>query len=227
MICFWQEDRVKRGVAQAALFALVCLLLPACRLKAQSGPSQERLATTLTSHDFAIADFDGDRKPDLATVEMERGVSSGDARYSIRLKLTSGNSQVLGVTAPVGGLQIVAKDVNGDNALDLLVSTAWEHQQVAVFLNDGHGNFTLAPPGGFSALIWDYDAHWGSGAIPSGDSVALLRCQSSPDAGQAMSRCKSGSRQIGLARQLALRDSSRTFLFRLLGRAPPADVLQA
>jgi hypothetical protein len=227
MICLWQEDRVKRGVAQATLLALVCLLMPAYRLRAQSSPSQEKLALPLANPDFAIADFDGDRKPDLAMVEVERAISAGNTRYSIRLKLTSGNSQVLGVTAPAGGLQIIARDVNGDNALDLLVSTAWEHQQVAVFLNDGHGNFTQAAPGRFSAFLWDYDEHWVSGSVPRGDGAVLLRCQTSPDAGHQQARGKSTVRQVGLAQRFILRNSTRLLLLRLLGRAPPAGVHQA
>jgi hypothetical protein len=227
MFCFWELKGVRRGAGQVALLALVCLLLPACRLRAQNSPSNESRTLDLANPGFAIADFDGDRQPDLATVEMERGAPSGHARYSIRLRLTSGDSQVLGVTAPAGGLRIVARDVNGDNALDLLVSTAWQHQQIAIFLNDGHGNFTLADPGGFSALSWGSDTEWSSAAVPSGDSVALVRCQISADAGQGTSRGKSASCQVGLIRIFVLRDFSRELLLRMLGRAPPARVLQA
>jgi hypothetical protein len=224
---FRQLRGVNRGIGQAALLALVCLLIPVCRLSAQSSPSQEKRAVSIANPDFAIADFDGDRKPDLATVEMERGASPAQARYSIRLKLTSGDSQVLGVTAPAGGLQIIARDVNGDHALDLLVSTAWQHQQVAIFLNDGHGNFTLAAPGGFSTLSWESDAEWSSSAVPCGDSVVLLRCQTSADAGQGTSRCKAASCQVSLTSRPVLRDSSRVLLLKLLGRAPPEGVIQA
>jgi hypothetical protein len=227
MLCFRQLRGIKRGIGQAALLGLACLLMPASRLKAQDDPSQERRTLSIANPDFAIADFDGDRKPDLATVEMERSASSARARYSIRLKLTSGDSQVFGLTAPAGGLQIVARDVNGDNALDLLISTTWQHQQVAVILNDGHGNFTLTAPGGFFTSNWGSDAELSSGTVPNGDSVALLRCQTSPDAGQGTSHCKSASCQVGFTSRLILRNSSRLFLLRLLGRAPPAGVLRA
>jgi hypothetical protein len=227
MLCFRQLSGIQRRIGQAALLGLVCLLIPACRLGAQDVPAQERRGLSVANPDFAIADFDGDRKPDLATVEMERGISPARAHYSIRLKLTSGDSQVLGVIAPAGGLQIVARDVNGDHMLDLLVSTAWQHEQIAVFLNDGHGNFTLAPTGEFSALSYGAHAECSSSNIPTGDSVALLRCQTSGDAGQGTSRCKSASCQVGLTSRLILRDSARVHLFSLLGRAPPRGVLRA
>jgi len=98
---------------------------------------------------FVIADFDGDREPDLATVRAVRG-DARSARYSIQFQLTSGNWQTVGVTAPLGGLQIVARDVNGDSALDVVIRTAWRHQAVAVLLNDGQGNFKSASPASFS-----------------------------------------------------------------------------
>ena len=130
---------------------------------------------------FAIADFDGDSKPDLATVEIENSGSSSITKYSIRSRLTLGASQNFGVSAPAGGLQIVARDVNGDDALDLLVSTAWLHQEIAVLLNDGHGNFTLAEPAAFPNGIWKSETVCDWGATPLCDSAALMRSEYSAE----------------------------------------------
>lgn len=87
-------------------------------------------------------------------MEIQKGTSSSTTRYSIRLKLTAGAAQVFRVIAPAGGLRIVARDVNGDDALDVLISTAWQHKQVAVLSNDGHGKFTLANPDAFPAAFF-------------------------------------------------------------------------
>lgn len=100
---------------------------------------------------FAIADFDGDRKPDLATVQVERDAVIG-TRYSIRLQLSAGEESAIGITAPQGGLQLVARDVNGDDAIDLIVVTALDSHFVAVLLNDGHGKFTQAKAGAFPSV---------------------------------------------------------------------------
>jgi hypothetical protein len=68
------------------------------------------------------------------------------------------------VSAPAGGLQIASRDVNGDNFLDLIISTQLANEPVAVLLNDGRGNFTLAEAKEFAAAIWDARRQWQTGA---------------------------------------------------------------
>ena len=66
--------------------------------------------------------------------------------YSIRLRLSRGFESAIGITAPSGGLQLSSRDVNGDNILDVVVRTALDSNLVAVLINDGNGNFSLAKP---------------------------------------------------------------------------------
>lgn len=212
----------------AAIVGLVCVLAPLSRSQPPKALPQERSRqTSMASANFAVADFDGDRKPDLATVEMERGLSRSDARYSIRFKLATGDTHVVGVTAPTGGLQIVARDVNGDRALDLLVSTAWQHEQVAVLLNDGHGNFTLARPESFSASFGEFENQWESEPLPRGESAVVVRHQSSAPGEPEQCRSVRAQRQTGQATPAPTGKRFPIFLFSLLGRAPPAGILQA
>ena len=176
---------------------------------------------------FAIADFDGDSKPDLATVEIENSGSSSITKYSIRFRLTLGASQNFGVSAPAGGLQIVARDVNGDDALDLLVSTAWLHQEIAVLLNDGHGNFTLAEPAAFPNGIWKSETVCDWGATPLCDSAALMRSEYSAEELGARNQFHCLQSQPGRDSLPGPFGKSRLLLFSLLGRAPPAFASQA
>lgn len=225
------QKQERCGAAGATLRALLILCVvfgAACRIDARGAsttPPQNFLQGLHSG--FAIADFDGDRKPDLATVEIENGSSSKTARYSIRFQLTLGTEQVFGVTAPPGGLQIVARDVNGDHALDVLVSTAWAHEEVAVLVNDGHGNFTLADPAAYPEAKLENAQNWNSGAIPPCDSAALLRTEYPTGDFDATSRFAGGRREAG---RVFLQDSPGSTRFSLLpafGRAPPATVFQS
>jgi hypothetical protein len=110
-------------------------------------PQHPRIAT---AH-FAIADFDGDQRPDLATVRAER-TSQPFSSYSIHLKFSGSPDAALNLIAPGGGLEIVARDVNGDAFTDLVVITATDSRLVAVLVNDGHGKFTVAKPAAFPGI---------------------------------------------------------------------------
>ena len=99
---------------------------------------------------FAIADLDGDRQPDLAIVEPESQREAGN-KYWIRLHFGGGMESAIAVNAPAGGLRLSARDVNGDDSIDLVVSTELDAKIIEVLINDGHGNFSVAEPGSYAA----------------------------------------------------------------------------
>lgn len=218
-------------MAVASLVFLFCLTGAqiASAIPARSGtkvpsPSSATCTSngTCTSNSyFAIADFDGDREPDLATVEVQRPGAAPDALYSIRFELTAGAKQSFGVMAPTGGLQILARDVNGDSFLDLLVRTAWQHQAVAVLLNDGHGNFRLADLNEFAASFREYGTGWNVES-PLFHETAIFAGPESPS-GELEGDCGLDRplRCIGTALSAVPFRSRRLLLFNLLGRAPP------
>lgn len=95
---------------------------------------------------FVFADLDGDRIPDLASVETQRQRSI-DSDYAIRVKLSAGAESAIGLIGPIGGLRVAVRDVNGDNNPDLIVTADLDAGFIKVLLNDGHGNFSvIAPP---------------------------------------------------------------------------------
>jgi hypothetical protein len=205
------------------ILLVFCLALGVtCRMSAANSSTQESLGSSPAFDSyFVIADLDGDLKPDLATVELQKSSSSRTARYSIRLQLTARAAQVFGVTAPAGGLQIAARDVNGDNALDVLVSTAWLHKQVAVLLNDGHGNFTLAEPDAFPALAGQSETLWKNGTVAFCESAVLIRFEHSAGDFEGRNQFPDSQSRPGKARLRASAGPSRLLNFSILGRAPP------
>lgn len=100
---------------------------------------------------FAIADLDGDQTPDVALVELG-GKRSTRTSYSIRLQLSAGPESAVGVNGPIGGLQVAARDVNGDQSIDLIITSNLDASFVEVLLNDGHGSFSPAAPGTYRGL---------------------------------------------------------------------------
>lgn len=144
---------------RARLLAWVCALLAfalagtagARAASVDTSPANappEMLPAAGSAAPFAIADFDGDQRPDLARVQAGPS-SSYETQYWIQLQLTRTGRQLIGIVAPFGGLRVVASDVNGDHAIDLVLSTAWLGRPVAVLLNDGHGRFTAEKPSAF------------------------------------------------------------------------------
>lgn len=110
---------------------------------------------------FSIADFDGDSKPDLASVHY--GTSDSTRTYYwIQLQLSAAGLQSFQIVAPIGGLQIIPRDVNGDHALDLVLTTVWLRQPVAILLNDGNGNFSRVDPDAFPEAFTESKPSWDS-----------------------------------------------------------------
>ena len=122
------------------------------------------------SQSFSVADFDGDSEPDLASVQYGTSDSTRTA-YRICLQLSAAGSQFFQITAPIGGLQIVSRDVNGDNALDLVLTTTWLRQPVAILLNDGHGSFTRVDPDAFPETFTESGTTWSSTTDNATDAV--------------------------------------------------------
>jgi hypothetical protein len=212
--------------AVSLAFALLCFTGSAGSAHAASvGPQSGPSSTQVTSQ-FAIADLDGDTRPDLATVQA--GVNrSCETRYWIAFELSSGPRQTLGITAPTGGLQITSRDVNGDSFLDVVVTTAWTNRPVAVLLNDGQGNFRASNPSAFPGAFTTSEKSWASTSDEVNDATAVLLSR------YPTGNCSEGSRFSSLrnvTRQLVLR-ASRHLPYRpvvsFLGRAPPSFVLHS
>jgi hypothetical protein len=205
--------------------ALLCLVVSAAPAHAASaGPQSLSSPTPQVRSEIAIADFDGDRRPDLATVQVGQS-SSRDTHYWIAFQLSSGPRQTLGITAPTGGLQITSRDVNGDDFLDVIVTTAWTNLPVAVLLNDGQGNFRVSSPSAFPGAFTTSEKSLASTADEIKDATAVLPSR------DRTGNCSNGSKfssPLNVTWVLAPRASRNlpfSAIVSFLGRAPPSFVL--
>jgi hypothetical protein len=130
---------------------------------------------------LALADFDGDLQPDLASIQA--GPDNHDETdYRIQLELSTTGRQSIRVVAPSGGLQIEARDVNGDHAIDLVISTAGGGEPVAIFLNDGHGAFSRAEPAAFPGAFSESKTNWASRSNAAANALGVT-----PQSGSSIS----------------------------------------
>ena len=135
------------------LFALWPLSLPVAG--APGPPSlQVPFAPALCEQGCAIADFDGDGRPDLAMASAE-GWGPNGFQYRIELDLTSrAGPSSFSVSAQRGGLRIIPRDMNGDWELDLIITSAWSFTPVGIWINDGHGGFVPMGSGPDLQFTW-------------------------------------------------------------------------
>ncbi len=208
----------KSSVRQAAFlaFAAFCSLLAISGRRAAASALPAQVATH-----FAIADFDGDNRPDLASVHVDQS-SPSNTRYWIAFHLSGGSGQTVAITAPTGGLQITSSDVNGDDFPDVIVTTAWTNKPVAILLNDGFGNFARSDPAEFQNAFTASETSWTSAADEIRDTAAALllsRC--------IPGDCRSAGRSLssrGMTLLLAARPDAASILASVspyIGRAPP------
>jgi hypothetical protein len=173
---------------------------------------------------LAISDFDGDFHPDLASVQAG-STTSGNTNYWIQLQLSAAGPQSIRLVAPSGGLQIEARDVNGDHAVDLVLTTSSLRQPVAIFLNDGHGGFSRAPSADFPEAFSEPLSSWASTSNLAIDALGIppqSRTSVCP-AAKPLSNVPMLADSVPPSRAGFLFDS---FVVSHAGRAPPVSPLR-
>jgi hypothetical protein len=169
---------------------------------------------------FAIADFDGDWKPDLAVVETT-GAREVTERYAVRLQLSAGKALWFLIDAPSGGVWLAARDVNGDDLPDLVVSSISDKRVVAVLLNRGHGMFSQGELGAYaeSAREFDLFLHGPSACNVDLTAASLRNSSNGIQTGCAGSHISLSAESL---KAPGLPSPSRTATFGKPTRSPPA-----
>ena len=220
----YSRSKLARRLIPLRASLRVCLLLLVAFFFTSIPAQASNVSLPTTGHrvDFAIADFDGDGRPNLATIEPGWN-SPSKTIYRIQVQLGDGGLRSVDLFAPSGGLRIAASDVNADGIPDLVVSLAWREGPVAVLLNDGHASFSLADSSSFPGVSGGSGKSLnGEELPPQTDTVATppkLRVVGFP-----------GSKYLVQARRATdflpranFAKISNLLLVSLLGRAPPTS----
>jgi hypothetical protein len=173
---------------------------------------------------FVYADLDGDQKPDLALVELQSRRST-ETNYSIHVKLSAGPESAIGVNAPLGGLQVAAQDVNGDDNIDLIVTSNLDGHFIEVLLNDGRGNFSAAAPGDFPQLENESEVVLKGPVGPQADRATLASVRTSFEAAIVECRALDKTCSSDDFPVLAVEPILRRPALSGLGRSPPPPVV--
>lgn len=168
---------------------------------------------------FAIADFDGDHRLDVASLWQEQHTPIA-VSYWIELRLSTGSRQSIHLSGPPGGLIIEARDVNRDDAVDLTVVTAWFKQPVAIFLNDGHGSFSRVEPAEFPGAFGQSSDNWSS-ASNQGTEAVGVPSQSQKDTWSDARKVPRGLSPLGSVPASTPAPFDRSCLISHAERAPP------
>jgi hypothetical protein len=204
------------------VFALLLLGLTGLQHARAAGLPNGPITAAGAGPQFAIADLDGDLRPDSASIQSDTNIIGG-TNYRIQLRLSGVGQQTVQLVGPAGGLRIEARDVNGDDAVDLVLTTAWLGQPVAILLNDGQGRFSRVEPAAFPGAFSDSKTSSFSSTNLAMDGVGLPSQSSGDiDAGR-----KHATRERLLAKSISVYKTSfarEFFLVSHAGRAPPVAV---
>jgi hypothetical protein len=212
----------RNSILGASVLSLLLGLIGAAGAAANTNIQNDPVTTARPGLPFAIADFDGDTRPDLASVQSSAN-SPGNTDYRIQLQLSAVGQQSIELVAPAGGLRIEARDVNGDHAVDLVLTTAWFREPVAIYLNDGHGRFSRAKPDAFPRAFRGSKKNWTSTTDLATDAVGVP-----PQSGAGIRAAESDSLHDKTPQRLIPPSSAgfsiNPFLISQPGRAPPSEV---
>jgi len=94
----------------------------------------------LSGSTLAVADFDGDNKPDGAIL-LQSDANLVKGNFAIKLHLTGHSNNEIRFQSLESALTVEAFDIDHDGDIDLIIEESISHKRLQIWINDGHGNF--------------------------------------------------------------------------------------
>jgi hypothetical protein len=121
-----------------------------------------------------IGDFDTDGRPDVAVAD-HAGRSTGRYEYRLEFRVSGQRWRHVTFVSVHDAVTIRAADVDRDDDLDVIIGVPLTGETIAVWINDGHGNFSAGTthqvPAGLGAV----------GHVQADDSTTSLAMWNSSD----------------------------------------------
>lgn len=141
-----------RAIATGALWLAAAGMLASPALAASNQiPSGCSIRSGVPCAAWVLADFDGDRKPDLAIAELP-GLNGAAGSITVRSDGSGSFPLAAGLSTEV----LRARDLDGDADWDLVLFSV-EAGPIAVWLNDGAGHFERRDVAEFHYQLWHED----------------------------------------------------------------------
>jgi hypothetical protein len=123
--------------------ALICFATSGVAF-ASSGPDSHDLLRDFNLSSvsgWALADFDGDSRTDVAAAQSS-GHDARGFRQEVLVRLSATKHSSFTFSSRSARVRVRARDIDGDHDRDIVVLEALSSKLVGVWLNDGFGNFT-------------------------------------------------------------------------------------
>ena len=105
----------------------------------QHGPIQHLKLSSVSG--WTLDDFDGDSKIDLASSESA-GHDARGFQQQLQIHLSTSRESSFLFSSRSARVRLTARDIDGDHDRDIVALEALSSELVAVWLNDGSGNFS-------------------------------------------------------------------------------------
>jgi hypothetical protein len=176
----------RRPIVRPAIIMVAtcaCLLVATAAVAQQSAladsrrPSDRTVSFSGVPSSQAVADFDSDGAPDIASADRHLG-SHGSAQIDVQL--SQGSSTSFPLLATEAGVALELLDVDADRDVDIVVTPVISRTILRVLLNDGRGRFSAGTEAVIASAVVRLGSRSGGRTFRDGARPSVLEGSAPP-----------------------------------------------